>query len=115
MRFKTTIVILVLLICVASLLKAFAVAPGPPETSAKLRSKLQATQNGMVAAMAAEVIPWQNMEVLTGTHDPSIIRDERGVYSLVSTNNLCTIQQSTDMVHWQSKGKIFSAVPSWMK
>jgi arabinan endo-1,5-alpha-L-arabinosidase len=62
----------------------------------------------------ASYIPWRQTETQPGVHDPTVIRDERGVYTLMSTNNLLAVSQSTDMANWSSKGKLLSAVPSWM-
>lgn len=68
-----------------------------------------------LSSFAQDGIPWTVTETITGTHDPSVIRDERGVYTMMSTNNLLEIRQSNDMVTWTSKGRIFSSLPSWMK
>lgn len=62
----------------------------------------------------AAYIPWRQTETQPGVHDPTVIRDERGVYTLMSTNNLLAISQSTDMATWTSKGKLLSSVPTWM-
>lgn len=63
----------------------------------------------------ASYITWlQNDKPYTGAHDPGIIRDERGVYTLVSTNNLLTLSQSTDMLNWNNVGSVLRAVPTWM-
>ena len=32
--------------------------------------------------------PWYATEKLTDSHDPTVIRDERGVYTSMTTNNL---------------------------
>lgn len=62
----------------------------------------------------ASYIPWRQTETQPGAHDPTVIRDERGVYTLLSTNNLLAIAQSTDMSNWTWHGSILSKVPSWM-
>jgi arabinan endo-1,5-alpha-L-arabinosidase len=62
----------------------------------------------------AAYIPWRQTETQPGVHDPTVIRDERGVYTLMSTNNLLAISQSSDMANWSSKGKLLSSVPTWM-
>ena len=62
----------------------------------------------------ASYIPWRQTETQPGAHDPTVIRDERGVYTLLSTNNLLAISQSTDMANWSWKGSILPRVPSWM-
>lgn len=62
----------------------------------------------------ASYIPWRQTETQPGVHDPTVIRDERGVYTLMSTNNLLTISQSTDMANWTTRGKLLAKVPSWM-
>ncbi|QQS03926.1 MAG: family 43 glycosylhydrolase [Fibrobacterota bacterium] len=62
----------------------------------------------------APYIPWRQTETQPGAHDPTVIRDDRGVYTLMSTNNLLTLWQSTDMVNWSSKGKLLNGVPTWM-
>lgn len=67
-----------------------------------------------VASSTAEVMPWQSTEKLTGAHDPTVIRDDRGIYTLLTTNNLLELRQSTDMVNWTTAGKILNAVPAWM-
>ncbi len=53
-------------------------------------------------------------EVLVGAHDPTVIRDTRGVYTLLTTNNLLQIRQSTDEINWTVKGNIVPAVPAWV-
>lgn len=62
----------------------------------------------------AAYIPWRQLDTQPGVHDPTVIRDDRGVYTLMSTNNLLAISQSTDMANWSSKGRLLSAVPAWM-
>lgn len=62
----------------------------------------------------ASYIPWRQTETQPGVHDPTVIRDERGVYTLLSTNNLLAVAQSTDMSNWTWHGSILSKVPSWM-
>ncbi|HOX50784.1 MAG TPA: family 43 glycosylhydrolase [Fibrobacteria bacterium] len=59
-------------------------------------------------------IPWLQTESQPGVHDPTVIRDDRGVYTLMSTNNLLAISQSTDLANWSPKGKLLNAVPAWM-
>lgn len=59
-------------------------------------------------------IPWRQTETQPGTHDPSVIRDDRGVYTLLSTNNLLAVSQSTDMSNWTPKGRLLNGVPGWM-
>jgi arabinan endo-1,5-alpha-L-arabinosidase len=78
----------------------------------------------LLASLACEVsaqnvefatyIPWRQTETQPGAHDPTVIRDERGVYTLLSTNNLLAIAQSTDKASWSWKGSILPAVPAWM-
>ena len=53
-------------------------------------------------------------QVLTGAHDPTVIKDDRCVYTLLTTNNLLQIRQSTDGINWTAKGNIFTAVPAWV-
>src|SRR5579871_6340082 len=53
-------------------------------------------------------------QVLTGAHDPTVIKDDRCVYTLLTTNNLLQVRQSTDEVNWTVKGNIFTAVPAWV-
>jgi arabinan endo-1,5-alpha-L-arabinosidase len=53
-------------------------------------------------------------EVLVGAHDPTVIRDTRGVYTLLTTNNLLQIRQSTDEINWTAVGNIVPAVPAWV-
>lgn len=53
-------------------------------------------------------------QVLTGAHDPTVIKDDRCVYTLFTTNNLLQVRQSTDEVNWTAKGNIFTAVPAWV-
>lgn len=62
----------------------------------------------------APYIPWRQTETQPGVHDPTVLRDERGVYTLMSTNNLLAIAQSTDMANWTWKGSILTKVPAWM-
>lgn len=62
----------------------------------------------------ASDIPWRQTETQPGVHDPSVIRDERGVYTLLSTNNLLAVMQSTDMTNWTPKGRLLNGVPGWM-
>ncbi len=62
----------------------------------------------------ASYIPWRQTETQPGAHDPTVIRDERGVYTLLSTNNLLAIAQSTDKANWSWKGSILPRVPAWM-
>lgn len=75
---------------------------------------VQTTQGVAAVNATPEVIPWQSTERITGAHDPTIIRDERGVYTLLTTNNLLQLRQSTDMVNWTSVGRIFNSLPSWL-
>lgn len=72
-------------------------------------SKLAAQEMGF-----ASYIPWRQTETQPGVHDPTVLRDERGVYTLMSTNNLLAIAQSTDMANWTWKGSILTKVPAWM-
>jgi arabinan endo-1,5-alpha-L-arabinosidase len=53
-------------------------------------------------------------QVLTGAHDPTVIKDDRCVYSLLTTNNHLQIRQSTDGVNWTAVGNVVPAVPSWV-
>lgn len=79
---------------------------------------------GIVSALAsglsaqdmgfASYIPWRQIETQPGVHDPTVTRDDRGVYTLMSTNNLLAIAQSTDMSNWTWKGSILTKVPTWM-
>ncbi len=62
----------------------------------------------------AAYIPWRQTETQPGVHDPTVIRDDRGVYTLLSTNNLLAVAQSTDKANWTWHGSILSKVPSWM-
>lgn len=62
----------------------------------------------------AAYIPWRQTDTYPGAHDPTVIRDERGVYTLMSTNNLLALSQSTDMLNFAYKKSLLSAVPSWM-
>ena len=62
----------------------------------------------------SQTIPWLSKETLTGGHDPSIIKDERGVYTLLSTNNMLELRQSDNLVNWRVVGKVISRVPSYM-
>lgn len=62
----------------------------------------------------SSTIPWRQTETQPGVHDPTVIRDERGVYTLMSTNNLLAVSQSTDMANWSPKGALLTKVPSWM-
>lgn len=62
----------------------------------------------------ASYIPWRQTETQPGVHDPTVIRDDRGVYTLMSTNNLLAVSQSTDMANWTAKGALLTKVPSWM-
>lgn len=62
----------------------------------------------------ASYIPWRQTETQPGAHDPTVIRDDRGVYTLMSTNNLLAIAQSTDMTNWKWNGSILRSVPAWM-
>ena len=55
-----------------------------------------------------------NAEVLVGAHDPTVIRDTRGVYTLLTTNNLLQVRQSTDEINWKVVGNIVPAVPAWV-
>ena len=55
-----------------------------------------------------------NGQVLTGAHDPTVLKDDRCVYTLFSTNNLLQVRQSTDEVNWKAVGNIFTAVPAWV-
>lgn len=68
----------------------------------------------MANAVFAQTPPWQLTETTTGAHDPSIVRDNRGIYTLMTTNNLLEIRQSTNMVNWTSRDRIFNSLPSWM-
>ena len=62
----------------------------------------------------ASYIPWRQTETQPGAHDPTVIRDERGVYTLLSTNNLLAVWQSTDKANWTRRGSLLSQVPTWM-
>jgi len=62
----------------------------------------------------ASYIPWRQTDSQPGVHDPTVIRDDRGTYTLMSTNNLLAVSQSTDMASWSSKAKLLSGVPTWM-
>ncbi len=84
-------------------------------TNGTIQQVVRTTESVAGAHTATELAPWQSTEKLTGAHDPTMIRDDRGVYSLLTTNNLLEIRQSNDMVTWTSMGKILSAVPAWMK
>ncbi len=53
-------------------------------------------------------------EVLTGAHDPAVIRGDLGIYTLLTTNNMLQIRQSSDRVNWTVKGNIFSSMPAWV-
>jgi len=48
-------------------------------------------------------------EVLVGAHDPTVIRDTQGVYTLLTTNNLLQIRQSTDEINWTAVGVVDSS------
>src|ERR1035438_6812437 len=64
---------------------------------------------------AAVVVPGAlTAEVLVGAPDPAVIRDTRGVYTLLTTNNLLQIRQSTDEINWKLVGNIVPAVPAWV-
>ena len=62
----------------------------------------------------SQTVPWLNRETLTGAHDPTIIKDERGVYTLLTTNNMLQLRQSDNMVNWRNVGNVLSSVPSYM-
>lgn len=63
----------------------------------------------------ANYIPWLQRETQPqDSHDPGVLRDNRGIYTLVSTNNLLSIRQSTDKSNWTNQGRVFNVVPPWM-
>jgi len=64
----------------------------------------------------ASYIPWRQTDNQPGVHDPTVIRDERGVYTLMSTNNLLAISQSTDRLTSTSKARPrpICELPSWI-
>lgn len=68
-----------------------------------------------IAVVKAQDIPWFNNESYNypDIHDPAVIKDERGVYIMLSTNNLLTIYQSSDLSDWNTADQIFDAVPQW--
>jgi FMN-dependent NADH-azoreductase len=59
-------------------------------------------------------VAWYQQEVKAEAHDPTMIRDNRGIYTYLSTNNLLSLRQSPDGINWTSQGRIFSSVPAWM-
>jgi arabinan endo-1,5-alpha-L-arabinosidase len=59
-------------------------------------------------------VPWLNYEILTDCHDPTIIKDDRGIYTMLSTNNMLSVRQSEDMKNWTNQGRIISSLPSWI-
>jgi arabinan endo-1,5-alpha-L-arabinosidase len=62
----------------------------------------------------ASYIPWRQTDTYPGAHDPTVIRDDRGVFTLMSTNNLLAVSQSSDMLTFGYKKSLLTAVPSWM-
>lgn len=64
---------------------------------------------------SAQQVPWFNTEPTLNfdVHDPCIIKDEEGRYTMMSTNNLLTLRQSTDLISWTNAGRVFNAVPAW--
>lgn len=65
--------------------------------------------------LQAQQIPWFNNESYnySDIHDPTVIRDNRGMYTMMSTNNLLEVVQSADLVNWTIRGKVFNNVPGW--
>ena len=52
-------------------------------------------------------------DAVRGVHDPAAIR-RNGVYWLYSTGAGIPIRRSTDLVHWDTAGRVFgAAVPAW--
>ncbi|MCB9497504.1 MAG: family 43 glycosylhydrolase [Fibrobacteria bacterium] len=62
----------------------------------------------------APSIPFRQSDTQPGAHDPTVVRDDRGVFTLLSTNNLLSVWQSSDMATWSPQGKLLKSVPSWM-
>jgi arabinan endo-1,5-alpha-L-arabinosidase len=79
-----------------------------------LQKQVMEVKNLLASQGILEVAPWLAIEALTGAHDPTVIRDDRGVYTLMTTNNLLQLRQSTDMVKWTTVGQIFTSVPTWI-
>jgi len=59
-------------------------------------------------------VPWFSSEELIEAHDPTFIKDEYGTFTLLNTNNMLKVRQSTDMMHWNDKGNIVNRLPSWI-
>jgi arabinan endo-1,5-alpha-L-arabinosidase len=47
-------------------------------------------------------------------HDPAIIKD-RDTYFLYCTGPLTPIRSSTDLIHWELRGDVFSQIPDWAR
>lgn len=65
--------------------------------------------------LTAQDIPWHNHETYNYNHihDPTVIRDDRGVYTMMSTNNMLAIVQSDDLINWTTVDHIFDDLPDW--
>lgn len=59
--------------------------------------------------------PWFNTEPTLNfdVHDPAIIKDASGRYTLTSTNNLLTLRQSADLMNWTTPGRVLNTLPAW--
>lgn len=65
--------------------------------------------------LSAQELPWHNNESYNynDIHDPTMIKDDRGVYTMMSTNNMLTMVQSGDLIQWETTDQIFGALPGW--
>lgn len=57
---------------------------------------------------------WLQTHTWHGGHDPTFIRNENGTYTLLLTNNMLQVQQSTNMLNYSNKNRIFNSLPSWV-
>jgi len=58
---------------------------------------------------------WQQHEKWLLAHDPTLIREDNGTFTLMQTNNMLSIQQSNDMLNYKKTGQVFNGLPAWVK
>lgn len=70
------------------------------------------------ATAAPEVVPAGRLAEDPVTHDPTIIRQGRYFYSFSTGDprnpTYLPIKRSTDLLHWEPVGTVFSAPPDWV-
>lgn len=73
-----------------------------------------AAQNPTSTTVFNGDMPWLQSHSWVGAHDPTFIRDDNGTYTLLLTNNMLRVQQSTDMLHYTNQNRVFNSLPSWV-